>query len=77
MGFLQSVLHTWAVSKALMIYRAVRWECEGEPGWKPTVSICSCCLAAEFDPASDLEVPVGQQADARLYRERWCILFTP
>lgn len=68
MGFLLLVLRTWAVSKPLMVYRAVRWECEGEPGWKMTVSICSCCLTGESDPASELEVPVGHQTDARLYR---------
>lgn len=44
MVFLQSVLRTWAASKPLLLYRAVRWECERELGWELTVSICSCCL---------------------------------
>jgi len=76
MVFLQSVLRTWAASKPLMLYRAVRWECERELGWELTVSICSCCLMGDFDPATGLEVPVGHPADACLHREWWCISFT-
>lgn len=68
MGFFQLVLRTWAVSKPLTLRRAVRWECEGEPGWELTVSICSCCLTGGCDPASELEGPVGHQTDACLYR---------
>lgn len=63
--------HSYALGlcpNLFLMYRVVRWECEKEPGWKLTVSICFCCLRGGFDPASRLEVPVGHQTDAPLYR---------